>query len=77
MALVDTKETAIVKFIEKRLEWARIRVQGPLKKEVAETVDVILPVITTTIGKNNNIDVDEAESIAVMLCTSIITDDRK
>ena len=46
MALLDTKETAIVKFIEKRFEWARVRVQGPMQKDVAETIAIILPAIT-------------------------------
>ena len=46
MALLDTKEAAIVKFIEKRFEWARVRVQGPMQKDVAETIAIILPAIT-------------------------------
>ena len=46
MALLDTKEAAIVKFIEKRFEWARVRVQGPMQKDVAETIAIILPSIT-------------------------------
>ena len=46
-----------------------------LEEGVCRKIAVILPAITSTIGKSNNIDVDEAESIAVMLSTSIMTDD--
>ena len=72
MAMVNPNEPAIVKFIRKRLEWARVRVQGPMQKDVDETIAIILPAITSTIGKVNHIDVDAAESIAVMLTTSVM-----
>ena len=75
MAEVDPNEPAIVKFIKKRLEWARVRVQGPMQKDVDETIGIILPAITSTIGKVNQIDVDAAESIAVMLTTSVMSED--
>ena len=73
--MVDPNEPAIVKFIKKRLEWARVRVQGPMQKNGDETIAIILPAITSTIGKLNHIDVDAAESIAVMLSTSVMSED--
>ena len=73
--MVDPNEPAILKFIRKRLEYARVRVQGPMQKDVDETIAIILPAITSTIGKVNHIDVDAAESIAVMLSTSVMSED--
>ena len=73
--MVDPNEPAIVKFIRKRLEWARVRVQGPMQKDVDETNAIILPAITSTIGKVSNIDVDAAEAIAVMLSESVMSED--
>ena len=49
--------------------------QGPMQKDVDETIAIILPAITSTIGKVNHIDVDAAESIAVMLSASVMSED--
>ena len=75
MAMLDPNGPAIVKFIRKRLEWARVRMQGPMQKNVDETNAIILPAITSTIGKVSNIDVDAAEAIAVMLSESVMSED--
>ena len=73
--MVNPHEPAIVKFIRKRLEWARVRVEGPMQKDVDETIALILPAILSTIGKVSNIDVDAAEAISVMLSESVMSED--
>ena len=75
MAEVDPFDAVIVKFIRARLEWARVRIQGPMHIGRDSTIDIILPAITSTIGKVNSIGVDAAEAITEMLTTSVMSED--
>ena len=74
MAEVDPTEAVIVKFIRTRLEWARVRIQGPMQKDLDSTIDIILPAITKTIGRVGHIDVNAAETITAMLATSVMSE---
>ena len=74
MAEVDPTEAVIVKFIRAWLEWARVRIQGPMQKDLDSTIDIILPAITKTIGRVGHIDVNAAETITAMLATSVMSE---
>ena len=73
--MVNPTEPVIVKFIRKRLEWARVRVEGPMQKDRDATIALILPAILSTIGKVSNIHVDAAEAVSGMLSESVMSED--
>ena len=64
--------SALHRFITSRLNYAQVKIDGPMQRSVDDAMGDILPVILTTIRKMPKITVPEMTSIAETLSASIM-----